>query len=75
MADAGMRHERQVDTVACPVIGETVTISVTFKRAGAAKKYLVDFACDMEGACGAPAWDPCPLYITYLEKSFVPKRI
>ncbi len=75
MADVGTRDGRLIDTLACPVRGDKVTVSATFKQTDSGRRSLVDFGCNREGRCLITSWDPCPLYTAYLEKSFAGKRV
>lgn len=74
MTDVRYGDEHRVDTLACPVSGTTVTVSATYRRADDGKRSLVDFGCSMEGTCGISAWDPCPVYVAYVEQNATMKR-
>ena len=63
----GMGVDRDVRMVNCPVCGKNVLVSVSY-RSEDGKPALVGFECDLEGQCGIPSWDPCPLYVTSREK-------
>ncbi|MDH3215924.1 MAG: hypothetical protein OEN01_06470 [Candidatus Krumholzibacteria bacterium] len=71
MGDVRSPVEHRVDKVACPLCGDNVTVSATYRHSDVGHKCLVDFGCNMEMACGIPSWDPCPLYVAYLEEGFV----
>ena len=55
------------DKFRCPQCGLLVTVSAGFRRETADVETLVRFDCSMEGMCGAPIWDPCPMYLAYME--------
>lgn len=57
-----------VDRVACPVVGHDVVVTSKYKPGEAGEDSLSYFACTMEGHCGITLWDPCPLYVSHLEK-------
>lgn len=59
-------HESQMEKRLCPVCGREVTCRVIYTVSG--ERRLVDFECSTEGECGIPSWDPCPLYVDYLEQ-------
>lgn len=59
-------RDGRVETIGCPVHGSDVTCKVSYLIEGGVST-LVDFECNMEGMCGIPSWDPCPLYVAYLE--------
>jgi hypothetical protein len=46
-----------------------VTVTAGFRREEENKDALVRFECTMEGMCGSPIWDPCPMYVAYMEKA------
>lgn len=60
------RLEPLVESMGCPVSRRDVTCRVQYVVA-AGERSLVNFECTMEGRCGIPSWDPCPLYVRYLE--------
>lgn len=62
------RLEPLVETTGCPVSRRDVTCRVQYVAADG-RRSLVSFQCTMEGRCGIPSWDPCPLYVRYLEDS------
>ncbi len=66
MAKPEPADKRRVESLGCPVYGGEVTCKVTYHIVGG-KIDLSEFECSMEGMCGIPCWDPCPLYVTYLE--------
>jgi hypothetical protein len=63
-------EECRVETLGCPVYGDKVTLSATYRIEESGDNRLVDFGCTKEGECGISAWDPCPMYVAYLEKRF-----
>ena len=70
MADDHSGYDHSVEKLGCPVCGATVTLSTTYRHTDSGGRSLVDFGCDMEGKCGISLWDPCPLYVAYLERKF-----
>ena len=66
MGNVAPKHIIHTATVACPVFGDTVTITATYLPREGRDPLLSDFTCDALGTCGIPSWDPCPLYVTYL---------
>jgi hypothetical protein len=66
MTRASNPRESQVETKRCPVCGREVTCRVIYTASG--ERRLVHFECSIEGKCGIPSWDPCPLYVDYLEQ-------
>jgi hypothetical protein len=66
MAKPESSDNRRVESLGCPVYGAEVTCKVTYHVADG-KIDLTEFECNMEGMCGIPSWDPCPLYVSYLE--------
>lgn len=57
-----------VDRLGCPVVGREVTVTSKYKPGETGEDRLSYFACPMEGMCGISLWDPCPLYVSCLEK-------
>ena len=57
----------RVESRGCPVYGAEVTCRVGYVT-HAGEHILSRFECNMEGMCGIPSWDPCPLYVRYLEQ-------
>ena len=68
MADAKEGKKGHIDRMACPVVGHEVMVTSKYKPGGAGEDTLSYFACTMEGHCGITLWDPCPLYVSRLEK-------
>jgi len=68
MADAKEGKKDHIDRMACPVVGHDVVVTSKYKPGGAGEDTLSYFACTMEGHCGITLWDPCPLYVSRLEK-------
>ena len=60
-------NEYLVERLGCPVYGDQVTCTATYQTSPGGRT-LVDFACNMEGMCGIPSFDPCPMYVAYLEQ-------
>ena len=56
------------DRVPCPVVGHDVLVTSKYKPGEAGEDTLSYFACTMDGMCGISMWDPCPLYVSCLEK-------
>ena len=73
MAETTSKKKGHVDRVACPVAGHTVTCTSKYKPGEEGEDSLSYFACTMEGHCGITMWDPCPLFISYLENK-IPKE-
>jgi hypothetical protein len=46
-----------------------VTVTAGFRRDEQKHDALVRFECTMEGMCGSPVWDPCPMYMAYMERA------
>jgi hypothetical protein len=38
------------------------------------KGRVADFACERQGTCGIPMFDPCPLYMDLVEKRGIHKK-
>lgn len=53
----------------CPQCGRMVTVTAGFRRDEQKTDTLVRFECTMEGMCGSPVWDPCPMYMAYMERA------
>jgi hypothetical protein len=70
MSDAGSGVEHRVETVACPVCGDNVTVTAAYRQGEAGDIHLTDFECNHKGECGVPLWDPCPLYVLYSKRRF-----
>ena len=68
MAEAKSEKRGQIDRLACPVVGHIVTVTSKYKPGEAGEDTLSYFACTMEGRCGISLWDPCPLFVSRLEK-------
>lgn len=68
MAEAKEGKKGHIDRVACPVVGHDVIVTSKYKPGEAGEDTLSYFACTMEGHCGITLWDPCPLYVSQLEK-------
>jgi hypothetical protein len=71
MTNAPDRDDAGVESIGCPVHGGDVTCKVKYVTKEGVHT-LVDFECNMEGMCGIPSWDPCPLYVAYLEGKATP---
>jgi hypothetical protein len=66
MKPASRPEGTRVESMSCPVCGREVTCRVSYHdREG--KRTLTYFECAMDGLCGIPRWDPCPLYVRCLE--------
>ena len=74
MAGFDSQKGRKVDTLGCPVVGDNVDVTSHYEKDASGKDTLVYFGCSMEGKCGIPDWDPCPLYVTYREKKRKKKK-
>jgi hypothetical protein len=68
MAEAKSDKKGHVDRLACPVVGHDVMVTSKYKPAETGEDTLSYFACTMDGHCGITLWDPCPLYVSQLEK-------
>lgn len=64
--EASRTHE---DRFRCPQCGRVVTVTAGFRRGDNEGEALVRFECSMEGMCGSPIWDPCPMYMAYMERT------
>jgi hypothetical protein len=58
-----------VDRLSCPVVGHEVTVTSRYKPGETGEDRLSYFACVMEGMCGISLFDPCPLYVSCLQKA------
>jgi hypothetical protein len=52
----------------CPQCGRLVTVTAAFRAGEKGKETMARFECTMEGMCGSPIWDPCPMYMAYMER-------
>jgi hypothetical protein len=57
------------ETVHCPVCGHDVDVTASYKIDEKGERALAGFTCILRGRCGIPAWDPCPMYVRYLEEN------
>ncbi|HET6349697.1 MAG TPA: hypothetical protein VFH88_11505 [Candidatus Krumholzibacteria bacterium] len=57
------------DKFRCPQCDRIVTVKAGFRREETGMESLVRFECTMEGMCGSPVWDPCPMYMAYMERT------
>jgi hypothetical protein len=57
------------DRFRCPQCDRLVTVTAGFRREDEKGEALVRFECTMEGLCGSPIWDPCPMYVAYMERA------
>jgi hypothetical protein len=64
--DTSRKHE---DRFRCPQCGRIVTVTARFRRREKGDEALVRFECTMDGMCGSPIWDPCPMYVAYMERA------
>ncbi len=74
MASSKSAKKGRVDRLGCPVVGHEVTVTSKYKPGEAGKDTLSYFACTMDGMCGISMWDPCPLYVSCLEKKTLGER-
>ena len=65
-AEEQQTHE---DRFRCPQCDRMVTVTARFRRRGEGSESMVQFDCTMHGMCGSPIWDPCPMYVAYMEKT------
>jgi len=65
-SDNSRQHEERFR---CPQCGRMVTVSAGFQRKEKGDEAMVSFQCTMEGMCGSPIWDPCPMYMAYMERA------
>jgi hypothetical protein len=63
------KYLSRTEAVDCSVFGGEVEINATYMPTTAGERSLVDFTCSLEGKCGVPSWDPCPLFVRYLEQT------
>ena len=68
MAELDNTHTHE-DRFRCPQCDRIVTVTSRYQRAGDGAETLVQFDCTMQGMCGSPIWDPCPMYVAYMEKA------
>ena len=68
MAETKSDKKGHVDRLACPVAGHDVMVTSKYKPAETGEDTLSYFACTMDGHCGITLWDPCPLFVSHLEK-------
>jgi hypothetical protein len=61
------KSRNHVDRFRCPQCGQMVTVRTGFRREENQGEAMVRFECTMEGMCGSPIWDPCPMYVAYME--------
>ena len=61
------------DRFRCPQCGRIVTVTARLRRKEDGGEALVEFDCTMQGMCGSPVWDPCPMYVAYMEQAARPK--
>jgi hypothetical protein len=50
-----------------------VTVTTRFRRRKKGGDAMVQFDCTMHGLCGSPIWDPCPMYLAYMERQGQPE--
>lgn len=67
-SDTSRTHE---DRFRCPQCGRIVTVTAKLQRREEGGDSLVAFDCTMNGMCGSPIWDPCPMYLAYMERTRV----
>lgn len=68
MAESKSKKKGRVDRMPCPVVGRSVMCTSKYKPGESGEDTLSYFACTMEGQCGITMWDPCPVFVSYLEK-------
>lgn len=68
MADVEKSHTHQ-DRFRCPQCDRIVTVTAKLHRTGTGAEELTQFDCTMHGMCGSPIWDPCPMYVAYMEQA------
>ena len=56
------------DRFRCPQCDRIVTVTARLRRDDKGDDALVQFDCTMNGMCGSPIWDPCPMYLAYKEQ-------
>ena len=64
---------QRVEEIRCPTCGRLVTVTATYRQTGSEEQTMVAFECTMEGMCGNPLWDPCPMYVASMER-VAPRR-
>lgn len=60
----------------CPQCDQMVTVTTTYREDGSGET-LVQFDCTLRTVCGSPLWDPCPMYMSHMERaktSSAPRR-
>jgi len=57
------------DRFRCPQCDRMVTVTTKFHRDEKDGEALTQFDCTMHGMCGSPIWDPCPMYVAYMERA------
>jgi hypothetical protein len=57
------------DRFRCPTCGRMVTVTARYQRRDEGADAMVQFDCTMDGMCGSPIWDPCPMYLAYMEQA------
>ncbi|MDH3216749.1 MAG: hypothetical protein OEN01_10700 [Candidatus Krumholzibacteria bacterium] len=57
------------DRFRCPQCGRIVTVTAKYQRSDEGEGAMVQFDCTMHGMCGSPIWDPCPMYLAYMERA------
>ena len=70
-SDNSRKHEERFR---CPQCGRMVTVSAGIQRKEKGDEAMVSFQCTMEGMCGSPIWDPCPMYMAYMERVPPPEK-
>ncbi len=63
------KSEMHEDRFRCPECGRMVTVTSRFQRNEDGGDALVQFDCSMQGLCGSPIWDPCPMYLAHMERT------
>jgi len=64
---------QRVDKIRCPTCSRLVTVTATYRQTSSEEQTMVAFECTMEGMCGNPLWDPCPMYVASMER-VAPRR-
>ena len=59
------------DRFRCRQCGRMVTVTAKFRHDDKGGDAMVQFDCTMHGLCGSPIWDPCPMYLAYMEQARV----
>jgi hypothetical protein len=57
------------DKFRCPQCDRMVTVTAKYRRSSEGVDAMVQFDCTMDGMCGSPIWDPCPMYVAYMERA------